>query len=118
MSSIEPAVIIRPQHAEPGVIVALAGDGVRDGLPEWVYDGYTRITPRQVASAVLYTATGAFDLRPVIDLMLDNDAAKTIRHALDTPSVLLGRHDLEALRDAAYGHMRQTWATYLDGIDL
>lgn len=117
-TSIEPVVVIRPHLAEPGVIVALAGDGVRDGLPEWIYDSYTRITPRQVASAVLYTATGAHDLRPVIDLMLDSDAAKTIRHALDTPSVLLGRHDLEALRDAAYAHMRQTWTTYLDGIGL
>jgi hypothetical protein len=116
-TTIEPVVIIRPVATYPDSFT-LVGDGIRDGLPEWIYDGYVRITPRHARSVVLYTATGAHDLAPVVDLMLGSDAAQTIRHAIDTPSVLVGRDDLDALREQAYEHMRTTWSTYLDGIGL
>lgn len=116
-STIEPVVVIRPVASAPDH-VTLVGDEVRDGLPEWIYDGYVRITPKQARTVVLYTATGAHDIAPVVDLMLASDAAKTIREAIDTPSVLLGRGDLDTLREQAYEHMRSTWTTYLDGIGL
>lgn len=115
MSTIEPIVVVHPQATYPDRSI-LNGD-LSTGLPEWLYDDYTRITPRSFRTAVLYTATGAHDLTAVITDMLSGPAAKTIRDAIDNRS-LVGRDDLEYLREQAYEHMRSTWTTWLDGIDL